>query len=74
MSRKMIGHKVDADFLGEVTANSDFFLLELYKVADRVPEVFFHPIVAWALESQTYCPYPVTLNGVQTENIYIIAA
>ncbi|MFZ6673954.1 hypothetical protein [Undibacterium sp. Xuan67W] len=72
MSRKLIGHNVNAEFLGEIKADIGYFYLELYKESSSVPELFFHPIIAWALESQTYCPYPVTLSGVQTENISIL--
>lgn len=72
MSRKIIGHQVEAEFLGEVKADAGYFFLELYQDSKDVPELFFHPVIAWALESQTYCPYPVTLHGVQTENIHLL--
>jgi hypothetical protein len=72
MSRKLLHHKFDIEFISEIKADVGYFVLELYKEPDEVPEVFFHPVYAWAIEGETFAPYPITNAGIQVENLQIL--
>lgn len=63
---------VEFEFIGVFAAQPGFFVLEvMYDDGDEL-EPITHPVLFWAIESQTYAPYPITLDGVKTENTYIL--
>lgn len=60
-------------FVKIIHADKDFFVLGFVSDDSGYPiEAIKYPVVAWALEDGTLAPYPITLEGVQTENCYIL--
>lgn len=60
-------------FVQFLPANPGFHVLTAADDDNGNPvEVFQAPIVAWALEESSLCPYPVTLEGVETANVHIL--
>jgi hypothetical protein len=48
-----------------------FFALELV-YDDEKPSAYRNAIVAWALESGSFAPYPITLEGLIVEDVAIL--
>lgn len=72
MTRKSIQQKISCEFISEIAAHPGYFVLEPYSKNGKVVDVFFHPIYAWAIEAQTFAPYPIINFGVQIEKLYIL--
>lgn len=65
--------KKSLKFSHMIAANSGFAVLEaLNGAAGQADSINASPVVAWALETGTFAPYPITLEGVQTENVAIL--
>jgi hypothetical protein len=70
--RQLINHNVDIKMLGEVKADAGYFFLELCRDNDGEVHAYFYPVLLWALESETYFPYPVTQGGVKIVDIVVM--
>lgn len=61
------------DLSRTIRANPGFFVVHTLNDEGGYPaEVDQAPILAWAFEADSLVPYPVTLEGVQTHNAYIL--
>lgn len=61
-------------FSNAIQANPGYFILTALGDENGYPsEVYKTPILAWALEGELFAPYPITLEGTQTDNCYILA-
>jgi hypothetical protein len=64
---------VRPDFGATIPAQPGFYMLGVLGDGDGFPfEVIQYPVVAWALETESFAPYPVTLEGVQFDNVAIL--
>lgn len=68
VNRAVIG-KGAPEIISEIKADAGFFFLELLGVEGEKPELYFIPILAWAIESGTFFPYPITSYGLKYENV-----
>lgn len=60
-------------FVGTISANPGFYVLTEIGDDNGYPvEADKAPVVAWALEEDSLAAYPVTLEGVQTDNDYVL--
>lgn len=60
-------------FVKIVPAYEGFFVLGVLGDDNGYPvEVIKYPVVAWVFEESALAPYPVTLEGVQTDNCCIL--
>jgi hypothetical protein len=56
-------------FLQCIAALPGYFVLSAVEGGSGQPEhVHKEPIVAWAIEEESYVPYPITYDGVDTKN------
>lgn len=57
-----------------ISAIPGYFVLTVLNDGNGYPsEVYKTPILAWALEGEFLAPYPITYEGAQTDNCYILA-
>lgn len=50
-----------------------YFVLTALDDDSGVPsEAFKSPVMFWAIEAECLIPYPITLEGPQTDNVYIL--
>lgn len=60
-------------FVKTIPANPGFYVLEAIEDDKGYPvETDKSHVVAWALDDDLFLPYPITLYGVRTENVYIL--
>lgn len=60
-------------FAHMIAAHPGFSVLEVPSEESASPDsVNANPVVAWALEAGSYAPYPITLEGVQIDNVAIL--
>jgi hypothetical protein len=66
-------HPVRPDFGTAIPALAGFYVLGVLSDGNGYPcEAIQYPVVAWVLEEESFAPYPVTLEGVQFDNVYIL--
>lgn len=64
---------IEFDFARTIQANPGFFVLHALSDDNGYPtDVDQASILAWAFEVDSLVPYPVTLEGVRTDNAYIL--
>lgn len=62
-----------SEFAQAVPAFADFHVLTVVGDEMGFPSTFSQsPVVAWALESGSLYPHPITLEGTQTDQPYIL--
>ncbi|MFZ6688476.1 hypothetical protein ACO0K0_12085 [Undibacterium sp. SXout11W] len=72
MTRKLIRSGIEMEFFNEIKADAGYYFLELEVSDGVIPRLVYHPIIGWALESDTYQQYPITLHGLVTEKIAVL--
>jgi len=69
MIRKIHKDNMDLEFFTECPSPPGYSFIT---VSDDLAFVFVAPVMFWALEVDTYAPYPVTMDGVQVSNVRIL--
>jgi hypothetical protein len=64
--------KPNFEVINEIPAMPRYFLVEFSNKGSKNGEVFFHPIIGWALEAITYRPYPITVKGLQDNKVVVL--
>jgi hypothetical protein len=64
-------HLYGMEFVEIFPANEPHYVLDVL-TGDGSIEPIKYRVLFWALEAKTLFPYPVTLEGVQTDNVYIL--
>ena len=67
-NRTAIG-KGAPEIISEIKADAGYFFLEFLDVEGDKPKLYFIPILAWAIESETFFPYPITSYGLKFVNV-----
>jgi hypothetical protein len=67
-NRTAIG-KGAPEIISEIKADAGYFFLELLSVDGDKPKLYFIPILAWAIEGETFFPYPITSYGLKFVNV-----
>ncbi len=57
------------EIISEIKADAGYFFLELLGAENDKPELYFIPIQAWAIESETFFPFPITSYGIKFVNV-----
>lgn len=61
------------DFLEIKRANTGFFVLRTFDDENGRPtEIEKAPVEFWAIERDTFALYPITLEGLHADNVYIL--
>lgn len=61
------------DVTSFVSAELGNFFIELEAIPHSdTPLIHYRPVLAWAIVGEQHKPLPVTLNGIQTEDIAIL--
>lgn len=68
---KKTENKIDYVFIKIIVANPGFYVLDILTGDDTV-EPIQYPVIAWALEDGALAPYPITQEGIQLQNVYIL--
>ncbi len=64
---------IQFDLARTLPANPGFFVVHALCDDNGYPgEVDQTPVVAWAFEVGSLAPYPVTLDGLRTDSVYIL--
>jgi len=57
------------EIISEIKADTGYFFLEFSGLEGNKPELHFIPILAWAIESETFFPFPITSYGLKFVNV-----
>lgn len=55
-----------------VHATPGYFVISPIVDSGRVTRVFHAPVIAWAIEPETYQPYPITLDGIVEDDPVVL--
>ena len=55
-----------------VHATPGYFVISPIVDASRITRVFQAPVIAWAIEPESYQPYPITLDGIVEDDPVVL--